>query len=99
MFNEDLLLKHKPELLTSDLIKQADLILAMDKSLLLTPGKVLPSNKTFVLKEFFGTTGDVVDPWPDGKDVATLDRYRKCANELRGILSDNLDHLINVLDL
>lgn len=99
MYNEDLLAEHRPELLTAKLIKQADLILAMDRSLLLTPGKNLPAEKTFVLKEFFGSTGDVRDPWPDGKDVAALNRYRECANELRDVLSNNIDHLINVLAL
>lgn len=99
MYNEDLLAEHQPEKLTAKLVDQADLILVMDRSLLLTPGKNLPPQKTFMLKEFFGSTGDVCDPWPDGKDVATLNRYRECAKELRDVLSNNLDHLINVLAL
>jgi protein-tyrosine-phosphatase len=99
MYNEDLLAGQKPELLTPSLVKQADLILAMDRAILLTPGKNLPADKTFLLKEFFGSNGDICDPWPDGKDVATLNRYRACAKELKEILTNNLDHLVKVLDL
>ena len=99
MYNEDLLANHKPEILTAELVQEADLILAMDKSLLLTPGKTLPTEKTFLLTEFLGIKGDVSDPWPDGKDPATLSRYRKCADELRQILTQNLDRLVRVLDL
>lgn len=99
MYNEDLLREHKPELLTPELAARADLILAMDGSLLTTRGKTLPHGKTFLLKEFFGEQGDVVDPWPDGKDVATLSRYRRCAEELRHLLTEHLDKLVQVLDL
>ncbi len=99
MYNEDLLADHKPELLTAELAQEADLILAMDKSLLLTPGKTLPKEKTFLLKEFFGLEGDMSDPWPDGKDPNTLSRYRRCAEELQQILTQNFDRLVRVLDL
>ena len=99
MYNEDLLANHKPVLLSKELAEKADLILAMDKSLLLTPGKNLPIEKTVVLREFFGETGNIVDPWPDGKDTATLNRYRECANELKNIISPNIDHLVEVLDV
>lgn len=99
IYGEDLLIDHKPELLTVELAKRADLILVMDKSLLLTPGKTLPKEKTFLLKEYFGLNGDLRDPWPDGKDPATLSRYRRCAEELQQVLSQNLDRLVDVLDL
>jgi protein-tyrosine-phosphatase len=96
MFGEDLLADHKPERLTPELSERADLILAMDESLL---GKGLPKDKTYVLKEFFGLGGDVCDPWPDGREPGTLARYRECAAELREILGSNLDDLAKVLDL
>jgi protein-tyrosine-phosphatase len=105
MYNEDLLASHKPELLTPELAIEADLILAMDASLL-RHTKTAPagwpdaySGKTFLLKEFFGLEGDVTDPWPDGKDQVTLSRYRSCANELRQILTQHRDQLANALDL
>jgi len=102
MYGEDLLADHKPAQLTPDLAKKADLILVMDRSLMTTPGKVLPAEKTFLLKAFLGAGGndlDVVDPWPDGKSEATLARYRACAEGLRDVLTQNLDRLIGVLDL
>lgn len=99
MYGKDLLKEHQPELLSSDLVAQADLILVMDKSLLLTPGKTLPPAKTFLLKEFLGLQGEVIDPWPDGKDTGTLERYRICGEELRTILSAHIDRILKVLEV
>ena len=99
MYGKDLLKHHRPELLTPELREEADLILVMDKSLLTTPGKTLPSGKAFLLKEFLGLEGDVVDPWPDGKDDATLSRYRACAEELRTLLSSNTDRILKALEV
>jgi len=99
MYNEDLLAQHKPELLTLETVEQADLILVMDETLLTTPGKTLPKGKTFLLKEFFGLKGDIEDPFPDGKDEATLSRYRECAKEIQDVIGNNIDRLINVLDV
>lgn len=99
LYGKDLLASHKPEILTTELASSADLILAMDQRLLLTPGKTLPKEKTFIFKEFFGLSGDISDPWPDGKDAVTIARYRECANELRDILTNNLDRLVKVLDV
>lgn len=99
MYGKDLLKDHRPELLTADLVAQADLILAMDKSLLGTPGKTLPQSKAFLLKEFFELQGDVVDPFPDGKDPAALQRYRACADELRTLLTAHIDRIVNTLNL
>lgn len=97
MYGEDLLKEHRATPLTNELIERADLILAMEKSMLLTPGKMFPKGKAFGLKEFFELPGEVTDPWPDGKDAATLDRYRSCARELREILTANIVKLIDTL--
>jgi protein-tyrosine-phosphatase len=97
MYGQDLLRDHRPELLTPQLVEHADLILVMDRSLLLTPGKTLPQTKAFLLKEFLGLHGDVVDPWPDGKDSATLQRYRNCAEELRTLLTAHIDRIVDAL--
>jgi len=99
MYDEDLLVDHKPEVLTPELVRRADLILAMDGSLLTTPGKTLPRRKTFLLKEFFGEKGDVEDPWPDGMDPDTLSKYRNCAKELQRLLTEHLDKLVRALEL
>lgn len=99
IYHDDLLANHKPELLTPEIVQQADLILVMDKKLMLTPGKSFPAEKTFIFKEFFGLKGDIPDPYPDGKDQVTLSRYRRCAEEIKSILEQNIEHLIQVLDL
>ncbi len=99
LYGRDLLKNHRPELLTSDLVDRADLILAMDTSLLTTPGKTLPKSKTFLLKEFLGSQGDVIDPWPDGKDTTALERYRTCAEELRTLLTQNMDRIVKALEV
>ena len=99
MYGEDLLKNHKPELLTPELAAEADLIVAMDKGLLLTAGKTLPGDKTFVLKEFLGLRGDISDPWPDGRDDATLARYQECAEELRRVLTAGADRLLAALEV
>jgi len=100
MYGEDLLEDHRPEILTEDLVARADLILAMDKELLGPIGKTFPRNKTLLLKEFFGLEGNVNDPWDDNKtDVVTIQRYRECAEELRTILTNGMDHLVNTLNL
>jgi len=101
MYGEDLLKDHRPAQLTVELVRQADLILAMDDAVVETANRSkvmsLPRGKAFVLKKFFNMEGGVYDPWPDGKDPATLSRYRDCANELESILSNNLDQLVRVL--
>jgi protein-tyrosine-phosphatase len=99
LYDQDLLADHEPKVLTSELIAEADLILVMDRSLLLTPGKTFPSSKTFLLKEFLGSLGDVTDPWPDGKDAATLGRYRACAQELRELLTKNMDRIVKAVEV
>jgi protein-tyrosine-phosphatase len=98
MFDRDLLSDHRPVLLTKELCKRADLILVMDRFLMTTPGKTLPPDKTYLLKEFLGSTGDVVDPWPDGRDERTINRYRKCAEELRSLLTVGMDRILKGLE-
>jgi protein-tyrosine-phosphatase len=99
MYHEDLLSSHRAERITTELIEQADLILVMDKSLLMTPKKIFPREKTFLFKSFFGLKGDIKDPYPDGRDQRAISRYVECANELKEILENNIDHLIKMLSI
>jgi protein-tyrosine-phosphatase len=92
MYGEDLLVAYQVKRMTADKIDEADLILVMAASLL--QKKLLPAEKTFVLKPFFGLEGDVEDPFPDGTDPETLKRYRTCAAELHHVLSANWDRLV-----
>lgn len=57
----------------------------------------LPEGKTYLFKEFFGSEGDIEDPWPDGRDQLTLERYRKCAEELMSIMEAGLTRLVRAL--
>lgn len=95
LFGQDLLRNHKPKRINKEDMEKADLILVMDKKLI--NKKILPQNKTYLLKEFFNDQGDVVDPWPDGRDEATLSRYLETAKELNNIISSNIDKLITVI--
>jgi protein-tyrosine-phosphatase len=99
MYNADLLKDHKPVTFTEELVDKADLILMMDKKLFNATKDRLPQNKTYILKEFFGESGDVANPWRPwgGRDPKTLERYRTCAAELKQILSTHLDTLLNAL--
>jgi protein-tyrosine-phosphatase len=92
IYGVNFLVNHRPTGLTSAIIDEADLILVMDRSLL----KGLPSDKTHVLKEYFGLQGDVVDPWPD-TDAGSDLRYAKCAFELKEVMEKNIGMMIDAL--
>lgn len=96
MYGKDLLICHKPKSVTRKILDEADLVLVMEQSLM---SKTLPKQKTYVFKEFFGLSGDIVDPHPDGKDHATLAKYRKCAEEMKAIIEGNFDRLIQALQV
>lgn len=103
LYGQDLLADHKPELLTEKLADEADLILAMDQSLL-EPRKTGPKGwpdaykgKVYLLKEFLGLEGNISDPWPDGKDEVTLRKYKDCASELKQILDQHFEKLVKAL--
>jgi protein-tyrosine-phosphatase len=99
MYHRDLLKDHKPVRLTPDLVERADLILVMDKSLYDVTKTTLPPTKTHILKEFFGVSGNIDDPYRyiGQTDPKTLARYRACADELRQILSQHMDTLLKAL--
>lgn len=93
LFGEDLLADHRTKMQSRTIIEEADLILVMDHALL----KGLPPEKTYVLKPYFGLTGDVIDPWPDNKDEESAKRYAKCATELQKILENSISKIIDYL--
>jgi protein-tyrosine-phosphatase len=97
LYGIDLLSGYKPQTVTKELLDKADLILVMDRSLMLE--KILPKHKTYVFKDFFGLDGDIDDPWPDGKDEMTLNRYLKCAKEIKKILEKNINNLIKAIQI
>ena len=99
LYNDDLLVGYKPELVSKELLNEADLILVMDHNLMKHKllQDILPRGKTYVFKEFFGLQGDITDPWPDGKDQETLSRYKECASEIRTIIKSGNDRLLSAL--
>lgn len=95
ILGEDLLKGYVPASITREEIEHADLILVMSKDLI--QKDLLPAGKTYLFKEFFGLMGDIQDPWPDGHDQQTLNRYRECAEEIKEILESGMRHLVRVL--
>lgn len=95
IYNKDLIGHYVPRRVTEDIIEKADLILVMDKSLMAQ--KIFPKSKTYLFKEFFGLSGDIIDPWPDGKDQETLNIYKKCAIEIKETIESNPDNLVHAL--
>jgi|SRR5215831_600386 len=100
LYNADLLKDHKPIGFTERLIREATLILVMDKTLFKATENTLPRSKTYVLKEFFDQNGDIADPYREGgeHDPKTEKRYEDCANELQQILSSNIEKLLQRLE-
>ena len=103
IYGVNLLKDFKTANLTSELAKKADLILCMEENHVKMVFKLHPHalGKTKLLREFFGLTGDVDDPWKEDHemDAETIERYRICAKELRKILTDNIDHLVDTLSV
>jgi protein-tyrosine-phosphatase len=99
MLGEDPLATHRPSRLPDGLIEDADLILVMDDAVLNEAIRTrYPPAKTHLLKRFFGSDGDIADPWPDGDDAKTNRKYADCAAELRAAIEPNLDRLIEFLE-
>lgn len=95
LYGDDLLRGYAPRRISDADMRHADLILVMAEDLL--HKDTLPEEKTYLFKEFFGSKGDVEDPWPDGRDQLTLERYRKCAEELMSIMEAGLPRLVRAL--
>jgi protein-tyrosine-phosphatase len=93
ILGEDVLARHHPRKLSPGLVEDADLILVMNDYM----RKALPSEKTWVLKDFFGSTGDIDDPWPDGEDEQTSMRYLRCAEEILDLIEPNMPRLLEFL--
>jgi protein-tyrosine-phosphatase len=106
---EDYLSEHRPRRMGVGFLYEADLILATDRFVLgeirklfeAYPGseadrqqvKAEIKRKSQLLTEFFGSSGDVPDPWPDNGDEASMTRYRDCFATLHSLISPNLAKL------
>ena len=85
IYGQDLLASHEAKNLTTELLEKADLVLAMTERI----KNGLPQGKSWTLKEYAGSSGDISDPF--GKN---LESYLKCAYEI----SDLLDSVVEKLE-
>jgi protein-tyrosine-phosphatase len=95
LFGEDLLTDYSPSSITAMDIERADLILVMAANLL--HKDALPQGKTYLFKEFFGSQGDVEDPWPDGRDQKAIARYQAAAKEIKSVMESGMERLVQAL--
>jgi protein-tyrosine-phosphatase len=86
LFGKDLLASHRSKSITTQLINESDLILAMERWQ--TEG--LPKDKTFCLREFAGLVGEISDPY--GKDLSA---YIKCAQDIKECIEKSIEKIIN----
>ena len=95
IYGADFFLNYTPEQISEEICNEADLILVMSKENLSTLLKRFPSvkNKSYVFKEFFGSEGDINDPF-----LMDNETYIKCANEMKEIITERFDCLINALN-
>lgn len=95
----DYLKEHRSARLDQDLVDEATIILAMSSANKVTIIRNFANadNKTYTLKEYFGESGDVLDPWKpnDGFGLRAIERYNRTFDELSRLISkkENLDTL------
>jgi protein-tyrosine-phosphatase len=89
IYGSDLLADHVVTQRHPAIIEDADLILVMERKLL----EGLPSEKTYVFNEFFGLTGDVLDPWPPDNSGAH-ERYLECLHHLRSVIDSRVEKVV-----
>ena len=77
LYRKDLLANHKPKSVEKVCLDDFDLILTMQER----QKTMFPKNRTFTLKEYAGSKGDIADPW--GPDLKI---YRKCRDEIKRYL-------------
>ena len=85
IYGQDLLASHKSKNITTELTEQADLILAMTGAI----NNKLPPEKSWTLKEYAGSSGDISDPF--GKN---LESYLECANQISGLMDSIVEKLV-----
>lgn len=84
IYGQDLLASHKSKKLTTELTESADLILAMTGAI----KNGLPQEKSWTLKEYADSSGDISDPFGNN-----LEKYLECAYEI----SDLMDSVVEKL--
>ena len=93
-YGEDYLMDHRVTHQNPGLLKDADLILVMGEEL----KEGMPQKKTFNFNDFFGSSGDVPNPWPDDEDENAQKRYRKCLSHLQKVLENGFEKILDYLN-
>ena len=87
-YGSDLLAQHHPKRVSGELVAAADLVLAMERS----QTESLPSSRTFTLREYAGSSGDIDDP-------AFSQDYEDCIRDIRSCVEAALPRLLLDLEL
>ena len=85
-YGSNLLAQHPPKPLSDELLAAADLILTMEREQ--TEG--MPAERTFTLREYAGSSGDIDDP------VFSQD-YEDCIRDIRSCIEAALPRLLSDL--
>lgn len=99
-YKRDLLASHRVMEPSPGMIEDADLILVMEERFLTDPefAGLFPRDKSHVLKQFFGKTGDVADPWRPRKEDEREEDFQACLDELRSLIEGNHERLMRAMD-
>lgn len=92
-YGSDYLESHRVTRQCSGILEDADLILAMGDNLRVG----LPPHKTFGFNQFFGQSGDVLNPWPDSEDEAAQARYATCMKHIKTVIDGSVDRIVDHL--
>lgn len=89
------LMLHRSTVLDKEILKEADLILALADRHLKEVLRILPeaADKAYTLRKYAGLDGDVVDPY--GGD---LEVYRKTAGELANLVKLSVEKLLKEIN-
>ncbi len=86
---------HRSRMLNGEMLHEADIILVMTRHHLEAIRAEFPevADKTYLISQLIDQTFDIDDPV-----LGTLDDYRRCAVDLKQILSDGYARLVELTD-
>jgi protein-tyrosine phosphatase len=101
-YDFNLLGTHQTQQLNELLVRSADLILCTDADQVMAISRSFPEarGKVQLLKEFFGSAGNVTNPWRENAAMneTTVARYKACLSELRSVIEPNIGKLTRALN-
>lgn len=99
-YKRDLLASHRVMEPSPGMTADANLILVMEEWFITDPklARLFPVDKTHLLKQFFGKSGDVTDPWRPRKEEEREEDFQVCLDELRSLIEGNPEKLMGAMD-